>query len=112
MNVQRYSYVTEYGLVEDPIGEYVKYEDYTWMSDYADRLVEFGKLPCLPKDLENLREANSHFSQENCILQARVRELEAEVRSLKAFQLTDNVQTHVRQNYNQVNCKSNNQIFQ
>jgi len=35
------------------------------MSDYADRLVEFGNLPCLPKDLENLREANLALATEN-----------------------------------------------
>ena len=50
--------------VECPNGEYVKYEDYEHLSDYCDRLVEIGKLPCLPKDLENLRKANTSFAQE------------------------------------------------
>lgn len=55
--------------VECPNGEYVKYEDYEHLSDYCDRLVEIGKLPCLPKDLENLRKANASFAQENHDLQ-------------------------------------------
>ena len=55
--------------VECPNGEYVKYEDYEHLSDYCDRLVEIGKLPCLPKDLENLRKANTSFAQENQYLQ-------------------------------------------
>ena len=49
---------------ECPNGRYVEYEDYEYLSDYCDRLVEIGKLPCLPKDLENLRKANTSFAQE------------------------------------------------
>lgn len=37
-------------------------EDY---KDYCKELIEFGKLPCLPKDLENLRAANTQFAQDN-----------------------------------------------
>lgn len=46
-------------------GAYVRFEDYEWMANYADRLVEFGKLPCLPADLENLRESNTALATEN-----------------------------------------------
>jgi hypothetical protein len=84
--MKRYSYVTDCGVVEDPNGEYVTYSDYEALSNYADSLVEFSKIPCLPADLKNLREANGHFAQENSILQGRIRELEAEIRSLKASQ--------------------------
>ena len=78
--MNRYSYVTDCGVVEDPNGDYVKYSDYEELSDYADSLVKFSKISCLPKDLENLRSANASFAQENCLLQARIRELEAEIR--------------------------------
>ena len=36
-----------------------------YFQDYCNRLVEIGDLPCLPKDLENLREANLSFAMEN-----------------------------------------------
>jgi len=32
---------------------------------YTDHLVEFSKLPCLPKDLENLRDSNLKLAIEN-----------------------------------------------
>lgn len=73
---------TLYG-VECPNGEYVKYEDYEHLSDYCDRLVEIGKLPCLPKDLENLRKANTKFAQENHELQEHVLNLCAEIEGWK-----------------------------
>jgi hypothetical protein len=91
--MKRYSYVTDCGVVEDPNGDYVKYSDYEALSKYADSLVEFSKIPCLPADLKNLRKANGHFAQENSILQGRIRELEAEIRWLKAPQSTHTVQT-------------------
>lgn len=56
--------MTDCGINEDPGGDYVKYEDYKELSDYADSLVEFSKIPCLPKDLENLREANANLAME------------------------------------------------
>lgn len=85
--MKRYSYVTgcDCGFVEDSYGDYVRYSDYKELSDYADSLVEFSKIPCLPKDLENLRNANANFAQENSLLQARIRELEAEIRVLKGW---------------------------
>lgn len=53
-------------------GEYVRFEDYAWMSAYADRLVEFGNMPCLPKDLENLREANAAMAIEIDTLRSEI----------------------------------------
>lgn len=37
----------------------------THLREYTDYLVSFSKLPCLPKDLDNLREANLKFAEEN-----------------------------------------------
>lgn len=56
--------------------------DLEHFKDYADRLVEFGNLPCLPKDLENLREANAQFTQDNHELLKLVEDLNAENRNL------------------------------
>lgn len=88
MKVKRYrvefdtiSY-TLYG-VECPNGEYVEYKDYEHLSDYCDRLVEIGKLPCLPKDLENLRDANAKLAQQNHELQCEVLDLRAEIEGWK-----------------------------
>jgi hypothetical protein len=53
---------------------YVREEDYRHLSEYCDYLVEFSKLPCLPKDLENLRAANASFAQENSQLKAELAE--------------------------------------
>lgn len=69
--------------VECPNGEYVKYEDYEHLSDYCDRLVEIGKLPCLPKDLENLRNANTKFAQENHDLRKTIFDLRNEIEGWK-----------------------------
>ena len=69
---------TIYGC-ECPNGLYVKYEDYEHLSDYCDRLVEVGKLPCLPKDLENLRDANTKFAQENHDLQLIIEDLHSQI---------------------------------
>lgn len=60
-------------------GEYVKYEDYEHLSDYCNRLVEIGKLPCLPKDLENLRKANTFFAEENYKLHSTIDSLRDEL---------------------------------
>lgn len=74
--IKRYSYTTDGGVNEDPDGDMVMYEDYKEMAEYADRLVEFGKLPCLPKDLENLREANLAFAMEVHRLRQELHRLE------------------------------------
>jgi len=49
---------------------FIKLEDYQSLAKelkdlnhYCDKLVEF--LPCLPKDIENLRGANDNFAKEN-----------------------------------------------
>ena len=73
---------TLYG-VECPNGRYVEYEDYEHLSDYCDRLVEIGKLPCLPKDLENLRNANTSFAQENHDLRNTIFDLRNEIEAWK-----------------------------
>lgn len=93
--MKRYSYVTgcDCGFIEDSYGEYVKYSDYKEMSDYADRLVEFSKIPCLPKDLENLRDANSKFAIENQALKERIMELESKLDSINNISRWRNIFT-------------------
>ena len=73
---------TLYG-VECPNGRYVEYKDYEHLSDYCDRLVEIGKLPCLPKDLENLRKTNTEFAQENLDLRNTIFDLRNEIEGWK-----------------------------
>ena len=45
--------------------------------DYADKLVAHKDMLCLPKDLQNLRTANSQFATENHILKEQLRMMEA-----------------------------------
>lgn len=66
-------------MFPDENGDWVRYEDYKEMADYADRLVEFGKLPCLPADLDNLREANLKFAMENDALKKQLADVRAEL---------------------------------
>lgn len=85
MEVERYTieFDLDTGEIEHvkcPNGYYVEYKDYEHLSSYCDRLVEVGKLPCLPKDLENLREANAKFAQENYELQVLVEDLKGEIK--------------------------------
>lgn len=49
----------------DEQGGWVLFSDYEKVVEYADRLVVLSDLPCLPKDLENLRNANAAFAEEN-----------------------------------------------
>jgi hypothetical protein len=65
--------------VEYPNGEMVKYSDYEHLSEYCDRIVQFSKLPCLPKDLEVLRKANEVFAEENIALQNTVDDLKGQI---------------------------------
>ena len=65
--------------VECPNGEMVKYSDYEHLSEYCDRIVQFSKLPCLPKDLEVLRKANEVFAEENIALQNTVDDLKGQI---------------------------------
>ena len=48
-------------MVLDSSGEWVRYSDYKELSEYADKLAE--GLPCLPKDIEVLRDANAALAQ-------------------------------------------------
>jgi len=75
MSVVRYKHLANGKLIESSKGEFVKYEDYKYLSDYCDHLVSFSKLPCLPKDLENLREANAFFATENQQLKDEIERL-------------------------------------
>jgi len=51
------------------------------MTQYADKLAV--GLPCLPKDIENLREANLHFATENDNLQKKYELLKSDYKNLK-----------------------------
>jgi hypothetical protein len=68
---KRLQYVTDCGLLEYPEGDLIFYEDYKELSAYADKLAE--GLPCLPKDIEVLRNANT-------VLARRVFELEQQLK--------------------------------
>jgi hypothetical protein len=88
MKVKRYK--VEYDSISHTIfgvecdnGRFVEYKDYEHLSDYCDRLVEIGKLPCLPKDLENLRKANASFAQENHDLRKTIFDLRNEIEGWK-----------------------------
>jgi hypothetical protein len=77
--IKRYTAVTDSPQIvmkENTSGEWVKFSDYEKVADYADRLVALSDLPCLPKDLENLRNANAAFAEEN----HRLNELVASLR--------------------------------
>lgn len=93
MTVKRYSWYCDYingkidkvGMKQVKDGGYVSYDDYKHLSDYCDHLVEFSKLPCLPKDLDNLRQANTNFACENESLK---KELELYKRQHKEYAKT------------------------
>ena len=69
--------------VECDNGRFVEYKDYEHLSDYCDRLVEVGKLPCLPKDLEVLRKANHDFAIENADLRSIIDDLHNQLEGLE-----------------------------
>lgn len=52
--------------------ERLKEQVLDWMN-YADKLVAHKEMVCLPKDLENLRQANEHFAQENFELKEKLK---------------------------------------
>jgi len=84
MNIKRYklTYCDETKTpihVECPNGLVVKYSDYQHLSDYCDQLVQISKLPCLPRDLEVLREANHDFALENADLQNTIDDLKGQI---------------------------------
>jgi len=72
-------------LLEHPYGSLVEYdnvknleEEVKHLREYTDHLVEFSKLPCLPKDLENLRNANEAFRDDIIDLIEKIKKLERE----------------------------------
>jgi len=100
MSVERFEFTIDYGVVsgneyarhqiskasmlskED--GSYVRYEDYAHLSEYCDYLVQFSKLPCLPKDLEVLRNANATFATENQTLRQENEEMAKKITRLQS----------------------------
>ena len=48
-------------------------KDLEFWINYADKLVAHKEMVCLPKDLENLRQANEHFAQENFELKEKLK---------------------------------------
>jgi regulator of replication initiation timing len=88
MKIKRYK--VEYDSISHTIfgvecdnGRFVEYKDYEHLSDYCDRLVEVGKLPCLPKDLEVLRNANHDFAIENADLQNTIEDLKGQLEGME-----------------------------
>jgi hypothetical protein len=88
MKIKRYEF--EYDpiyhdifFVECDNGRFVEHKDYEHLSDYCDRLVEVGKLPCLPKDLEVLRKANHDFAIENADLQNTIEDLKGQLEGME-----------------------------
>ena len=88
MKIKRYK--VEYDSISHTIfgvecdnGRFVEYKDYEHLSDYCDRLVEVGKLPCLPKDLEVLRKANHDFAIENADLQNTIEDLKGQLEGME-----------------------------
>jgi len=53
-------------------GEWVRYNDYRELSEYADKLAE--GLPCLPKDIEVLRDANATLARRVFELEQQLKE--------------------------------------
>jgi hypothetical protein len=64
-------------LFDSDMSRSILLRDVAFWRDYADKLVEHKDMVCLPKDLENLRSANSHFATENHILKEQLRMLES-----------------------------------
>ena len=48
-------------------------KDLVDLMNYADKLAAHKDMVCLPKDLENLRQANEHFAQENYELKQKLK---------------------------------------
>lgn len=84
MKVRRFSINKEGRLYPTLDGEYVRYEDYRMTEDYANRLVELESLPCLPKDLEILRESNTEFASANFELHAAIDQLNGLIEKYKS----------------------------
>jgi hypothetical protein len=54
-------------------------EEVEHLRAYTDHLVEFSRLPCLPKDLEVLREANANFANDVFDLTNKINFLESQL---------------------------------
>jgi len=54
-------------------------EEVEHLRAYTDHLVQFNKLPCLPKDLEILREANANFANDVFDLTNKINFLESQL---------------------------------
>ena len=64
-------------LFDSDMSRSILLRDVAFWSDYADKLVAHKDMLCLPKDLQNLRTANSQFATENHILKEQLRMMEA-----------------------------------
>lgn len=62
----------------DSSGEWVRYEDYKELSEYADTLAQ--GLPCLPKDIEVLRSANATLAQQVFELEQQLKDLRCKLK--------------------------------
>jgi hypothetical protein len=88
MKVKRYEFdFCPFSIYHDSVecdnGRFVEYKDYEHLSNYCDRLVEVGRLPCLPKDLEVLRKANHDFAIENADLRSIIDDLHNQLEGLE-----------------------------
>ena len=59
-------------LFDSDMSRSILLRDVAFWMDYADKLVAHKDMVCLPKDLENLRQANEHFAQENFELKQKL----------------------------------------
>jgi hypothetical protein len=64
-------------LFDSDMSRSILLRDVAFWRDYADKLVAHKDMVCLPKDLQNLRAANSQFATENHILKEQLRMMEA-----------------------------------
>lgn len=78
--------VRRFEFSENPGTEYVEFNDYKELMDYVNKIVEFANMPCLPKDLEVLRDANAKFAQENFELKEALTDLEEQNYILRTAQ--------------------------
>ena len=60
-------------LFDSDMSRSILLRDVAFWMDYADKLVAHKDMVCLPKDLENLRQANEHFAQENYKLKQKLK---------------------------------------
>ena len=63
-------------LFDSDMSRSILLRDVAFWMDYADRLAAHKDMVCLPKDLENLRQANEHFAQDNFELKQKLKKYE------------------------------------